>query len=266
MARPPVEWPIPMYVTELRDRVIAAFRVPGRSLAPLVPGPLVPSLVRGQAVVALCLGNGRCLKSVGGNPTLASEFHLAELVTPVSWQGACRPVLRGNFLLHLETDAHGLSRLARTALSFPVGCNPLQQGMEKAGYRCSSGQHRLLLPRTVEEEPWPATSVFANHEAAEAHLLHPEAFFVRAEGGTVVNAIPVHQYARSTTHVHPIEAAAPWVAEILHARPEEVVLDHVFFQKRCTHTWSFPPERILASRNTPRWAQPAHRSGLPLAA
>lgn len=261
MARPPVEWPIPVYVSELRERVIATYRVPARCLARLIPGPVVPDLVRGQAVVALCLGNGRCLKSVGGNPTLTTEFHLAELVTPVYWQGACRPILRGNYLLHLSTDAHGLSRLVRTSLSFPAGCEALKQGTERPGYRCVSARHEISVPRLVQEEPWSPESVFPSHEAAEAHLLHPEAYFVPASGGVAVNAVPVHQYARSTTHVQPLEEAAPLVAEVLHARPEEVVLDHVFFQKRCTHTWSFPPERILASRVAPRWATPAIRRG-----
>lgn len=256
MARPPVEWPIPMYVSEFRDRAVAVYRVPGRSLVRLVHAPVVPDLVRGQALVALCLGNGRCLKSVGGNPTLATEFRVAELITPVYWQGACRPILRGSYLLHASTSSHGLSRLLRTSLNFPAGHQELVQGLDRASYHCRSAHHSFALPRVAKEEPWPSGSVFATHEDAEAHLLEPQVYFVPSEGGTVIHAIPVHQYARATTHVHPLEAAAPWLAEFLHARPQEVVLDHIFFQKRCTHTWSFPPERILAARTTPRWATP----------
>lgn len=251
MARPPVEWPIPAYVVELRERLVAAFRVPARRLAPLVPGPLVPDLVRGHAVVALALGNGRCLKSVGGIPTLAGEFHAAEVFTPVYWQGACRPALRGSYLLRTGTDAHGLNRLIRTALRFPAEHLELRQGVEREGYAARAAGHDLLVPRSATEEPWPEDSLYSSHEAAEAHLLHPEAWFVPLPDGAAVNAVPVHQYARSTTHLHALRAGAGWLAETLHAAPGEVTLDHVFFQKRCTHTWSFPPERIAAARPAP---------------
>ena len=30
MSRPPIEWPIPVYITELRERVVTVFRLPAR--------------------------------------------------------------------------------------------------------------------------------------------------------------------------------------------------------------------------------------------
>jgi hypothetical protein len=250
MARPPVEWPIPTYVVEMRERVVAAYRVPAMRVAPLIPGPVAPSLVRGHGVVALGLWNGRCVKSVGGHPTLAGQFRVAEVFTPVHWQGACRPALRGNYLLRFAADSHGLSRLVRTALGFPAEHRPLRQGLERTGYLAESDGQRLLLPRTIREEPWPADSLFATHEDAEAALLHPEAIFVPTRDYAAVNAVPIHQYARATAHLRPIAQAAGILAETLDAAPEELVLDHVFFQKRCTHTWSFPPERIATVRHS----------------
>lgn len=264
MARPPVEWPIPAYVVELRERLIAAYRAPARLLAPLVPAPVTPDLVRGQAVVALALGKGRCLKTVGGIPTLAGEFHVAEVFTPVYWQGACRPALRGSFLLRIGTDADGLNRLIRTALRFPAGRLPLPQDSAPEGCAAGSPGYRLVLPRSTIEEPWPEGSLYSSHEAAEAHLLHPEACFVPLPDRVAVHAVPIHQYARSTTHLRPLHASAALLAETLSAREEELVLDHVFLQKRCTHTWSFPPERIAAARPSPvprqqAWAAAATR-------
>ena len=249
MARPPVEWPIPAYVVELRERVVATFRVPGRALAALIPAPVAPALVGGRAVVSLCFGSGRRLSSVGANPALATEFTLAEVVTPVLWQGACRPTLRGNFLLHCSTGAHGLARLVRTALNAPCRWESLDV------------EAQLALPRERSEAPWPADSVFSSHEAAEAHLLHPEACFVAAPHGGAVNAVPIHQYARATIHLVPHHAAALRIAGVLSVPPEELEFDHMFLQKRCTHTWSFPPERILTARGTPRWAEPVLRAG-----
>lgn len=272
MARPPVEWPIPAYVTELRERVVATYRVPARALAPLVPAPVAPELVNGQGLVSLCLGNGRCLKPVGGPASLASEFHLAEVVTPARWQGACRPALRGALLLRLLTDSHGLARLVRTALGFETDLALHTQGAERNAYAASlrtqtdrEESARLSLARPVEDASWPADSVFPSHEAAEAHLLHPECYFVPSSDGRVVNAAPVHQYARSATHVRPAALAAPLLGDLLRCRPEEVVLDHVLFQRRCTHTWAFPPERIPVARQTPAWSLGRATSRQPVA-
>ena len=253
MARPPVEWPIPVYVTELRERVVMSFRVPARFLAGRIPAPMLPELVRGQAVVSLCLGTGRCLKPAGAGPLLASEFRVAELVTPVRWQAACRPALRGLFTLRLLTDSAGVARLVQTALEFPAEVSRHRQGMDATGYGCElSSSHpadsaQLSLPRPVAESEWPGKSLFTTPEEAEIALLHPEYVFVPERSGRAVRAVPVHHYARSTTAVAPTAAVAPLVAWSLGAKPEEIELDHVLYQKRCTHTWSFPPERIVTA-------------------
>lgn len=253
MARPPVEWPIPVYVTELRERVVMSFRAPARLLAGRIPAPVLPELVNGRAVVSLCLGTGRCLKPAGTGPLLASEFRIAELVTPVRWQAACRPALRGLFTLRLLTDSAGVARLVQTALEFPVERSQHRQGVDGAAYTCDlSGAHPadsalLSLARPVVESEWSADSLFTSPEEAEIALLHPEYIFVPETSGRAVRAVPVHQYARATTVVTPASVAAPLVAASLGAQPEELELDHVLYQKRCTHTWSFPPERIITA-------------------
>jgi hypothetical protein len=231
-----------------------SFRAPARLLAGRIPAPVQPELVRGQAVVSLCLGAGRCLKPAGTGPLLASEFRIAELVTPVRWQAACRPALKGLFTLRLFTDSAGVARLVQTALEFPVELSRHQQGVEGAAYACSlSGRTaaepdaQVAIPRPIVEGEWSHESLFNSPEDAEISLLHPEYIFVPETSGRAVRAVPVHQYARSTTVVAPISAAAPLVAHTLGAQPEELVLDHVLYQKRCTHTWSFPPERIVTT-------------------
>lgn len=253
MARPPVEWPIPVYVTELRERVVMSFRSPARVLAGRIPAPVQPELVHGQAVVSLCMATGRCLKPAGTGPLLASEFRVAELVTPVRWEAACRPALRGLFTLRLLTDSAGVARLVQTALEFPAGRSEHRQGVEGPAY--TADLHgpspidfaQFSLPRPVAESVWSSDSLFASPEEAEIALLHPEYIFVPETTGRAVRAVPVHQYARSTTVVAPTSAAAPLVAGSLGVQPEELELDHVLYQKRCTHTWSFPPERIVTA-------------------
>jgi hypothetical protein len=252
VGRPPVEWPIPVYVTELRDRVVATFRVPGRALASHVPAPVMPDLVRGEGVVALCLGNGRCLKSVGGHPVLASEFHVAELITPAYWQAACRPALKGNCLLAAWSDSHGLSRLIRTSLHLAAGCEPEEQGGQKSTYRCRASGWDLELEKA--DADWPAGSLFSSAETAEGLLLHPECYFVPESREGLVRAVPVHQYARSAVAARALRLEAPVVAEVLGLDSTEVTPDHVFLQKRCTHTWFFPPERIPVARAAPQWS------------
>jgi hypothetical protein len=255
MARPPVEWPIPVYVVELRERIVAAFRVPPPLLAFRVPAPLAPEPALGGAVVALCLGNGRCLKPAAGERVLASEFRAAELVAPVRWQAACRPPQRGLFLLDLFTDSCGLERLLRTTLQFEARRARQVQGAAGKEYACrieaDGGGARLALPRPVTEAPWPSGSVYPSAEAAEVALAHPQAYFIPHRDGEAVRAAFVHQYARTTIHVRPALLAAPLVAAALGARPGEVEPDHVWYQKRCTHTWFFPPERIPLARPLP---------------
>src|SRR4051794_8404196 len=258
MARPEVDWPIPVYVTELRERVVAVYRVPARALAGRLPAPLAPDLAGGHAAVALALGNGRCLKPVGGAGLLAREFRTAELLTPALWQPACRPAARGLVLLRLLSEPPGLTRLVRAALSFdPVG-GALRHEAQGTSYRCllqtaAAGGAELRVRRAVLDEPWPERSLFSSAEAAEAHLLHPACYFVPDRSGDVVRAVPVHQYARSTLHV-PAGAAARsgLAARSLGLPPQALELDHVFFQKRCTHTWGFPPERIPVARPAAR--------------
>lgn len=269
MARPELEWPIPVYVTELRERVVMTFNVPLRALSRRVPGPLVCEPAAGRGLVSLCLSNGRTLKSVGGVPTLASEFNLAELLTPARWQRACSAPLRGSLLLNLWSNRPGIARLAETTLGFPAGAGRQRHALERARYECeldlgfNGGSVEACLPRPFREE-WREASVFSSPEAAEGALLHPECYFVPDQDGTVVRAVPVHHYARLTTPVAH-QATAPLIATLLGTRPEEVVLDHVFFQKRCTHTWSFPPQRIPTTAPSRRF-EPAIREPLRLAA
>ena len=262
MARPPVEWPIPQYVLELRERVVVTCRVPAR-LAAQVPLPLQPLCSGGKTVVSLCLGNGRVLKSVGGAERLASEFHTVELLTPAVWRPACRPALRGNYLLGGFADAPGVRRLLRTGAGLEAQAGRLAQGCGRSGYAWEGtlpvGQEgeaaaAARLPRPLAEISWPADSAFSSPEAAEAQLLHPEVVFFLDRDGRAVNGVPVHQYARAAVH-----AEAEWsgveelLGGLLGACPEEVEVDHVFFQKRCTHTFFFPPERIpVAAPGAPR--------------
>ena len=249
MPRPPVEWPIPQYVAEIRERVIATFRVPAPVVAALVPAPLSLSLASGEAAVSLALSACRCLKPVGGVAVLATEFHTAELITPVTWRRACGPSLKGQCLLRFFTDRAGVARLVGAALGFPADRAGFEQRPERdrTVWRLAAGEAGagLLLPRPAVEAAWPADSAFSSHEAAEAALAHPERCFVPSGGGRAVFAAPVHQYARSTTCVTPDALSAPVVAACLGARPEEVVPDHVFVQKRCTLTFAYPPERML---------------------
>jgi hypothetical protein len=55
--------------------------------------------------------------------------------------------------------------------------------------------------------------------------MHPACYFVPDRGGSVVHAVPVHQYARSTTHVRAPGAAAALVARALEQGPGEVELE-----------------------------------------
>ena len=238
MARPPVEWPIPTYVVEYRERAVLSFRMPLRRLGGVVPAPVQPETVHGYGVVALSVSSGRCLKSVGGIPVLASEFRVAEVLTPVRWQAACRPALVGLCTLRFVTTCHGVARLARTAL---------QLDAEVADLSAAAG-----VPKGMVESPWPERSLFADQEAAEALLLRPEWYFAPDRDGRLVRAVPVHHYARSTMQLPgqlpALDGGAALVAAALHADPAELALDHALFQKRCTHTYHFPPETIVRTR------------------
>jgi len=254
MGRPPIEWPIPAYVAEFRERVVLTFRVPGPLLARLVPAPLAPQLVGGRSVVCLALSSGRCLKPLGGASCLVSDFHTAELYTPVRWQGACREALLGSLLLGFRTDSHSLARLLRKGVQMPAETGTHSQGGEGKEYLISLGADlELRLVREGDEAPWPTDSVFASAEAAEIHVLHPQSHFVPESGGRAVHEVPVHEYARKTTPVALHGCRAPLVERWLGADAHELTVDHVMFRKRCTHTWSLPPERIPVA---PRTAAP----------
>jgi hypothetical protein len=200
----------------------------------MVAAPVIPETVTGHGLVSLCLSNGRCLKSVGGIPVLATEFRTAEVVTPVRWQAACRPALKGLYTLRFATGSHGLARLARTALALDA--------------EMTTACPRTTLPRVQPELEWPCDSVFAGAEEAEAMLLHPEWLFAPDRDGRHVRAVPVHYYARATTQVDPGAFCTEFVAEALRCDVKELQLDHAVLQKRCTHTYHFPPETIVCSR------------------
>ncbi|MGV3719334.1 MAG: hypothetical protein ACO1SX_00370, partial [Actinomycetota bacterium] len=102
--------------------------------------------------------------------------------------------------------------------------------------------------RPGAEPEWPADSVFDSAEHAEGVLLHPEWCFAPDRPGRLVRAVPVHHYARSTVHVTPERAPTEWVARLLGVQPGALRFDHALLQKRCTHTFSFPPETIVRTR------------------
>lgn len=235
MARPPVEWPIPAYVIDLRERLVLTFRLCGKELGRLAPSPVAPHTLRGQGLVSLCLANGRRLKSVGGTPILASDFRTAELLTPVRWQPACRSALRGTCSLRFFSNSHGLVRLVRTSLDLAADV-------------ADESQLRGGALRPGAEPEWPADSVFDSAEQAEGVLLHPEWCFAPDGADRLVRAVPVHHYARSTVHVTPEQASTDWVAKLLGVAPTALRFDHALLQKRCTHTFSFPPETIIRTR------------------
>jgi len=109
----------------------------------------------------------------------------------------------------------------------------------------------LTLTRDGQDEAWDSASLFSDQEEAEAGLLRPECYFIPDRNGECVRAAPLHQYARSTTRVRPEVLPTGLLAATLGAHPDDLILDHALLQKRCTHTWSFPPERIALARPVP---------------
>jgi hypothetical protein len=172
---------------------------------------------------------------VGGIPVLASEFRVAELLTPVRWEAACRAPLVGLCTLAFLTTCHGVARLARTALHLDAQVTELSPAVGTL--------------RTATEATWPEDSLFGAQETAEALLLRPEWYFAPDQDGRVVRAVPVHHYARATVAALAVgEGALRLVADTLHADCAEVIPDHALLQKRCTHTYHFPPETIVRTR------------------
>jgi hypothetical protein len=257
MGRPPIEWPIPAYVVELRERLIVTFRVRTGLLARLLPAPLSPCIELGTGLIALGVGAGRCLKTVGGPPTLAHEFQVAELVTPVRWEPPCRDSAVGNYLLSAYTDSGSVRRFLRTAASV----EPLRAALElktaRGELRCevslAGGSSAALrgIPESFEALVAPADSSPA---VPEAVLLAPACYFLSDVRECVIRSVPVHQYARTTVPVQ-LEGAAALthgVATAIGCGDDELIPDRMWYQKRCTHTWSFPPERIpVAMAPTP---------------
>ncbi len=253
MSRPPVDWPIPVYVAEFRERGLVVCRVPAHSLHGRVAPPLQPVIAGGMATVVLALGSGRCLKSACGSRILTREFDVSELFTPVHWKPACQPVRLGNWNLAVSTTAPAIRRLLEATLEVDVRVegrsarkghsSGATAGDVRTGLGC-----RVRIARPAIEECWPARSAFASQEAAEGLLLHPQSSFVPDTSGELVRAIPVHHYARSTVHVSAEECDLTGVATLLDLPLEQVTVDHVLFQKRCTHTYAFPAERIPLAR------------------
>jgi hypothetical protein len=269
MSRPALEWPIPVYVSELRERLILVFRVPAEALEEAAPAPVLLEARRGVGVVALALSRARCLKSVGAHPVLAGECHTAELLAPARRQGACRPAVRGSYLLGFQSDRASLNRLVARCLECPpaAGCPgaPTRVGARQVWAEESEAGWEVAFtrPNPAAEAPWPAGSAFPDFEAAEAALLHPEAVFTTAPGGGAVWAFPVHHYARSTSPAVVDHWSADWIRRRLGLRSGDLALDHSLFQRRCTHQWAFPPERIPAARGC-RSERPAAAAAIPL--
>ncbi|MFN3650762.1 MAG: hypothetical protein ACK47B_14400 [Armatimonadota bacterium] len=249
MARPPVEWPIPIYTLELRERTVGIFRVPASRLARQVPPPISLETFAGTGLVAVCVGSARCLKPVGGAAQLASEFHLVEVVTPVRWQGACRPLLRGLFALDLLTDCSGVRRLLECGLQVPARRARAEQELSRQRVSVRVGTSSgagfgLAGPDPLREGTWPEGSCLSGLEEAELRLLRPDSYFFPDSHQPLVRAVPVHQYSRLTVARGDFEMAAPLLAELLRCPESEIVPDLALVQKRCTYTIAFPPERI----------------------
>ncbi len=252
MPRPPIEWPIPVYVTEHRERLLFCFRAPAPSVARLVPAPMYLETVSGQALLLLALGGARCHKAAGRTRALASEFRAAELLTPARWPAACRRDPLGLHLLQFHTTSAGLRRFVHTALGFEQSNPAARLTAEPLG---PNGDGHLSIPyrtlaRSQAESEWPADSLFDSSERAEALLLHPEYYYIPDQGRREIQAVPLHQYVRKSTVIPGPGADAEPIAELLGVAPSEVSLDHIVLQRRCTLTWSFPPERIPMVRGS----------------
>ncbi len=250
MARPAVDWPIPVYTFELRDRVLVTLRVPAAALADRVPVPLTPVRFRRDALVTVAFDLVRQVKSQRPSPIVASDLRMVSITTPVAWSPACSPVVRGHYLLSMGTDRPGMARLMRTCLVQSAFPTKLMQTSVGSEYRfgLSPGQGLCgAIPRPLVEEPWGAAdSILPSGEDAQALLLHPQRLFT-SEGQGWIQATPVHHYARSTAHVRLSYWDGEAVARQLGIDPSEAQMDHALFQKRCTHVYSFPPERIPAA-------------------
>lgn len=248
MARPPSEWPIPIYELELRERLIACFTVPPPALLRQVPAPLTPQIIHGRGLCAVTMASGRVLKRSGIDQGLASEFRLLEVQVPVIWQRPCVGGERGLFTLLATTDHTGLHRLlkrcaqATAAVPVPQAHARPRKVQLADPYEWWAGAETVRIKTTPAE--WPTNSLIDGPERAEALLAHPTHRFFRDAEGDAVRAVPVRDYSRSTTPVAGHAAPVDRVAALLGVDPEELALDHLLLQKRVTQTVFFPSERI----------------------
>lgn len=250
MARPPSEWPIPIYDLELRERLLACYSLPAATMLHHVPAPLTPTLINGRALCSVTMASGRVLKRCGAALDLASEFHLLEVQTPVVWRRACSPSERGLFSLHAATDHAGLNRLL-SQCGEKADALPSADAPEKArktqlsdGFRWWMGAAPLQL--ASDDPTWPRESVVEGPERAETLLAHPSYRFFTEADRCGIRAVPVRDYARSTRQVEVNVPPVEWLADLLRIASGDVELDHALLQKRVTQTVFFPSERIQA--------------------
>lgn len=247
------EWPLPAYEAELRERVILVLSVEASAVARHVPSPLHPDQQRGKVLVAVTLATVRRLRSVGAETLLASEFGLAEVLVPAWRRPACRGEERGLLLLGLRSSSRGLRRLVASGLSFPAEALQYRSGVDRAHHVCSIGEPaeagggtaavhaRVVLPRpyhSAEGDEAPTVEELATQ------LLRRRVLYVPDHAAGVIRAVPVRHYARATMAVTAELVEAPLVERLLGVPPEALRIVAVLLQRRCTHTWGFPPERI----------------------
>lgn len=250
MARPPSEWPIPIYELELRERLIACFNVPAPALLRQVPAPLTPHVIRGRGLCSVTMASGRVLKRSGIYQGLASEFRLLEVQVPVVWQRPCSGAERGLFTLLATTDHSGLQRLlkrcahAAAALPSPRAHHRPRKVQLSDPYEWWAGAEAARIKAAPAE--WPSNSLIDGPEHSEALLAHPTHRFFRDADRDAIRAVPVRDYSRSTTSVAGYAAPNDRVAALLDVDPEDLALDHLLLQKRVTQTVFFPSERISA--------------------
>lgn len=260
MARPPSEWPIPIYDLELRERLLVSFSIPASVMLHHVPAPLTPVVIGGRALCSVTFASGRVLKRAGSTLDLASEFHLLEAQTPVAWSRACCPTERGLFTLQASSDHAGLNRLLSRCAT-KTGSVPARPGGRRAKVQLfddfqwwvSGGGLRIA----TGEVDWPTQSVIDSPERAEALLAHPTYRFFAEPERNGVRAVPVRDYARSTRPTEATDAPTEWLADLLQIPAEALIIDHALLQKRVTQTVFFPSERL---NSMPRGGVVAHKA------
>ncbi len=256
MARPPAEWPIPLYDLELRERLVICYTLPAAAMLHQAPAPLTPTVIRGRALCSVTFASGRVLKRAGTTHELASEFHLIEIQTPVAWSRPCSATERGLFTLHAASDHPGLNRLlsrcAKRAMALPITAS---RDARKAQLTDDVEWRPGASPLKVKpaEPEWPKASIVDGLERSEVLLARPAYRFFEEAEGSGVRAVCVRDYARSTRPTDASPLPAPWLSQLLQVSADDLSLDHALLQKRVTQTVFFPSERIVAM---PRSAAP----------